>query len=99
MQFFRTKQAAQQGGDEAFEMTPTLEGGRVIRPAYGRANNTENPNGKEGNDQDKRDMQRVGKTQELEVSRQHRSRHFQNSDQTATEGLQVPTALCFRPTL
>lgn len=80
-------------------MAPTLEGGGVAGPAHGRASNTENLSKKHGNDQDKRDMQRVGKTQQLEVSRQHRHGQSQNFDQTATERLQSPTTLRFRVTL
>lgn len=67
------KKNAQNG--EIFEMAPSLEGNNA-RPGHRRASNTRNLDEKAGNEQDKKDMERLGHSQELRVSSHTRHRPF-----------------------
>lgn len=60
-------------GPEMFEMSTTLEDGREedLRTAYGRAVSKEKIDPKTGNEEDWKDMLRIGKQPVLVVSHRH----------------------------
>jgi hypothetical protein len=76
---------------EVSEMYPDLENVN----GHERANNSSTIDQKTGNEQDRRDMARLGKSQELGVSRYRRQRYLQCPDQMVTEALQRDTSVCF----
>lgn len=61
-------------GPEMFEMSPTLEDGveEDLRTAYGRAVTKEKIDPKTGNEENRKDMLRIGKKPVLVVSHRHR---------------------------
>jgi hypothetical protein len=60
-----------------------------------RANNSRTIDEKTGNAQDRRDMARLGKSQQLRVSRYRRQQYLQCPDQMVTEALQRDTSVRF----
>jgi hypothetical protein len=76
---------------EAFELHPDME----IVNGHETANNSRTIDEKTGNAQDRRDMTRLGKSQELRVSRYRRQQYLQFPDQMVTEALQSETSVRF----